>query len=148
MKSNKPNQRSKLTTTTKEKNMESNQDGISLSALRSYFVEMFIEHGKELEVLNILLKSVLIDMKDEGFKVRDPLEMVHLENGQDLIAGWCEVVGGMRLTHIFAILGAAGAQLPDGVFLTDLTKVELVTWTNDGNGVNFQLNVGGMYPNE
>ncbi|WP_334036102.1 hypothetical protein [Burkholderia orbicola] len=118
---------------------------ISLQQLKHAFAEIFIEHGNEHDVLNVLVQSVLQDLKDESLHVRNPLELVPSDEGQAFIAGWVEAVGQTRLTHIFAILMGAGERLPEGNYLTDITSLELVSWTQTKEGVNFQLEVKGNF---
>ncbi|MCA8354202.1 hypothetical protein [Burkholderia cepacia] len=126
-------------------NQSNTNEKISLQQLKHTFAEIFMEHGNEHDVLNVLVQSVLQDLKDEELHVRNPLELVHSDEGQAFITGWVEAVGGERLSQVFAILMGAGERLPEGNRLTDFTSIELVSWAQTSQGVKFQIEVKGNF---
>lgn len=152
MKSNKPNQCSKSIKITKEKTMKNNQGNTNDTDLPNDFkhalVELCFEFGNEKDSLNVIIKSFLQDLKEQGFQVCSPRDLMFIEGGYDFLAGWAETIGRMRLAQVFGILATIEERLPEGAFLTDLTKVELTKWSNTEEGVNFDLDVSGMFVTE
>ena len=93
--------------------------------LKEALVKLCFEFGNEKDVLNVVIKSILQGMKEQGFHVRHPLEVVGYEGGCEFIVGWGEAIGEERLAHVLAVLANTGESLPKGAVLTDITKVEL-----------------------
>ncbi len=116
--------------------------------LSEALVQLCFEFGNEKAVLNVLIKSILEDMQEQGFHVRDPLELFFTEGGREFVAGWAETIGDERLTIVFGVLAQTGERLPKGSFLTDITKAEITSWSNTEEGINYDLEVSGMFVSE
>ncbi|UZF16113.1 hypothetical protein [Ralstonia pseudosolanacearum] len=128
---------------------ESNTNEIELpSDFKHALVQLCFEFGNEKDVLNVLIKSILEDLREQGFHIRNPKELYELEEGWGFVVGWAETIGETRLAQVFAILATVEENLPQRAFLTDLTKVELTKWSNTEEGVNFDMDVTGVFVSE
>ncbi|MCA8354201.1 hypothetical protein [Burkholderia cepacia] len=129
--------------------MNNNQDDTNETELpneiKAALTELFVEIGYEGAVLNSLINAILGSLKDEGFQICSPQELMLSEDGQEFITGWMEVAGSAQVVQAFRILEKIAERLPKGAYLTDLTKVELTRWNHTEKGIDCGISIDGPF---
>ncbi|MGU4699066.1 hypothetical protein K6L09_20585 [Burkholderia cepacia] len=100
----------------------------------------FMKHGKEKQVLEILVGSVLMTLKHYNLHIRHPSELKDSEVGRGIFEAILGNIGEDKFLLVFAILSSLSEGLEEGANLTDIKEFNLLSWKKNNDIVNFECN--------